>query len=242
MQTENSNIGARAEKYNLKAPSRPLLWLETRALLEGASLLPAMPWLLTQPRGDGRQVMLIPGYGFDDTCTVPLRSYLNRLGYRALPWGLGRNRGRPEADADRTVTQLQKTRRAEEPITLVGWSLGGVIARLVAQRAPGTIREIITLGTPVEGGPKYTAVGDRFAAKLGFDLDTFEDRVHRVNAQGIDCAITIVHSPTDGVVGWEASFDRYNQQARHIAIRGSHMGMVINPVTWRLIARTLAHG
>ncbi|MDJ0709095.1 MAG: alpha/beta fold hydrolase [Woeseiaceae bacterium] len=230
----------RQRRYELQSPNPALKYLEPRALLEALALVPAAPFLLAQSRGDGRQVMLLPGFMADERTMWPLQRYLNYLGYDALPWGLGRNNGQPEQDAGRVVEQLNQVRRADEPITLIGWSLGGVIAREVARREPDKVREVITLGTPVEGGPKYTATSKQFEENKHLDLDTLEQHIHEVNSKGIDCPLTIVYSRGDGIVDWRAAIDRYNPQARHRRIAGSHLGMAVNPVVWRVIARTLA--
>jgi hypothetical protein len=99
---------------------------------------------------------------------------------------------------------------------------------------------VITLGTPVEGGPKYTSIGDFYARGRGIDLDDFEAHVHNVNARGIDAPLTVVFSRSDAVVGWRAAIDRYNPHARHVEVRSSHIGLGTNPAVYRVIARTLA--
>lgn len=230
----------RQERYELQSPNPALKYLEPRAVLEAALLLPAAPFLAKQAKGDGRQIMLLPGFMADERAMWPLQRYLQYLGYEALPWGIGRNNGRPEHDAGRVLEHIQKVRRDGEPITLIGWSLGGVIAREIARREPGLVREVITLGTPVEGGPKYTATSKKFAEKGEIDLDSLERRIHEMNSHGIDCPLTVLYSRSDGIVDWRAALDRYNPQAQHKRIRGSHLGMAFNPVVWRFVARTLA--
>ena len=239
MTTDATPAAERAARYDLRPPARSLKYLEARALIEGASILPAAPWLLAQPRGDGRQIMVLPGFMFDDRSTWPLRRFLRYLGYESLPWHLGRNRGRPEHDAELLARRLPEVRRPDEPITLIGWSLGGVVARLVAQTRPEAVREVITLGTPVEGGPKYTAVGDRFARAQGIDLDEFEGHVHDINREGVTAPVTAIYSRSDGIVGWRAAIDRYNTHARHVRLPCSHLGMGVNPLVWRTIAQVL---
>ena len=230
----------RKARYELQSPNPALKYFEPRALLEAVSLLPASPLLATQARGDGRQVMLLPGFMADERAMWPMQRYLQYLGYEALPWGIGRNNGRPEQDAERVLEAIHAVRRGEEPITLIGWSLGGVIAREIARRAPDLVREVITLGTPVEGGPKYTATATKFAENAKIDLDALEQRIHQMNTHGIECPLTVLYSRSDGIVDWRAAIDRYNPQARHKRIRGSHFGMAFNPTVWRFVARTLA--
>ena len=230
----------RQQRYELQSPNPALKYLEPRALLEAISLLPAAPLLASQARGDGRQVMLLPGFMADERAMWPLQRYLQYLGYEALNWGIGRNNGRPEQDAGRVLEHIQTVRRGDEPITLIGWSLGGVIAREVARREPELVREVITLGTPVEGGPKYTVTSKKYAENPRIDLDALERRIHEMNSQGIEVPLTVLYSRSDGIVDWRAAIDRYNPQARHKRIRGSHLGMAFNPVVWRFVARTLA--
>ena len=224
-----------------RRPSRLATLLELRAPLDWATILLHSPWLLSAPRGDGRPVLLLPGYGTDESSMRPLGRYLRYLGYDVYDWGLGRNRG----DVDSYVEQIGK-RVAEihskldgSPVTLIGWSLGGVIARETARLHEPYVREVITLGTPVIGGPKYTAVGRRFAESASIDLDEFEKEVHTRNSIGIRQPITSIYSKLDGVVGWRASIDVYNEQARNIAVYSSHFGIGANGRVWRLIADTL---
>ncbi len=237
--TANVPARDRAERFGLRPPAITNSFLEARALLEFSSLLPAAPGLLTLPRGDGRPVMALPGFGADDVSTWPLRQFLASLGYRPLPWGLGVNDD-PETAAARLLDRLTSLPTGSEPLTLIGWSLGGIVARLLAHHAPTAVREVITMGTPVEGGPKYTSIGGVYAQRRGINLDAFEAYVHEVNARGIDAPLTVIFSRTDAVVGWRAAIDRYNPHARHVEVRSSHLGLGANPSVYRIIARTLA--
>ena len=239
MSTAHIPAAARAERFGLRPPSTGTGFLEARALFEFSSLLPAFPGLLSLPRGDGRPVMTLPGFGAGDASTWPLRQFLASLGYRPVPWGLGVNRD-PELAAAQLLKRLPSLPAAEEGLTLIGWSLGGIVARLIAHHAPEAVREVITLGTPVEGGPKYTSIGDLYARGRGIDLDDFEAHVHNVNARGIAAPLTVVFSRSDAVVGWRAAIDRYNPHARHVEVRSSHIGLGTNPSVYRIIARTLA--
>ncbi|MGB5811143.1 MAG: alpha/beta hydrolase [Polyangiales bacterium] len=229
----------RQEAFDLAPPSRLLRPLEARAFFEFGSLFPRAPELLAQPRGDGRPVVLMPGFLADDRSTWPLRRYLSHLGYKASGWGLGRNNGNPEACAEAFESRLDSHHRDDAPLTLIGWSLGGVVARVIAMQRPERVREVITMGTPVEGGPKYTTTGDFYARRQGLDLDSFEQHVHEANQAGLRQPLTVIYSRTDAIVGWRAAIDRYNPQARHVEVRGSHLGLGVSPQVWRTIATTL---
>ncbi len=230
----------RESRFGLGRPASLLKFLELRAILETASLLPFAPLLALAARGDGRQVMVVPGFMTDDRITWPLRKYLTWLGYDALPWDMGRNNGLPERDAATLAQRLEREPHAQRGISMIGWSLGGVIAREVARLLPGTVREVITMGTPVEGGPKYTIAGEKFARRNKIDLPHFESHVHDINRKGVTQPLTVIYSHGDGIVGWRAAIDRYNAHARHVRIPGSHLGLGTNPLVWRAIATALS--
>lgn len=225
-------------------PSRLATLLELRAPLDWASLLYRAPQLAVAPKGDGRPVMLIPGYGTDESSMRPLGRYLNYLGYDVYDWAQGKNRGDVEKDIQRVGKRAQEIHagRNGEPVTLIGWSLGGVSAREAARLFEPYVREVITLGTPIIGGPKYTSVGHRFAKSVNLDLDEFEKEVHARNSIGIKQPVTSIYSKADGVVGWRASVDIYNRQANNIQVNSSHFGLGANGKVWHVIANVLANG
>lgn len=225
-------------------PSRLATLAELRAPLDWVTLLLRAPQLLRAPRGDGRPVMLLPGYGADESSMRPLGRYLGYLGYDVYDWGLGRNLGNVNQYTQSIggrVSELYDELN-EATVTLIGWSLGGVIARETARLFEPYVREVITLGTPIIGGPKYTAVAERFAGDGKLDLDEFEKEVHARNSIGIKQPITSIYSKLDGVVGWRASIDSYNAHARNIEVYSSHFGIGAHGKVWRLIADTLARG
>lgn len=230
----------RQERFGLRPPKPSLKYLEARALFEIGALVPSAPSLLSQPKGDGRPIVLVPGFLADDRSMWPLRGFLRYLGYSVQGWGLGRNDGSPQNDAERFLARIDELVKGDKRLTLIGWSLGGVIARIVAMERPDAVREVITLGTPVEGGPKYTTAGAYYARKRGIDLDAFEQHVHEQNQRGLEVPLTIIYSRTDAVVSWRAAIDRYNPQARHIEVPGSHIGLGFSPAVWRIIAGTLS--
>ena len=135
-------------------PPSPLLALTElpRALAELGTLPLASGWLATAPRGDGHPVLVLPGFIASDTSTAILRRYLKRMGYDAHAWELGRNLG-PKAigrEGEKLVARLRAIHELTgQKVSLVGWSLGGVMARLVARRAPEAVRQVISLGFAV---------------------------------------------------------------------------------------------
>ncbi|OAO02108.1 hypothetical protein A8B75_13275 [Sphingomonadales bacterium EhC05] len=200
------------------------------------------PRILTAPKGDSRPIFLIPGYGGSELSMRPLEGFLKRINYDVADWSLGRNRGSVDRDIGRftEVAEARFAENGEQPFTLIGWSLGGIIARELARLSPHLVREVITMGTPIIGGPKYTTPGQRYAKSANIELDAFEREVHARNSIGFDQPLTVIYSNRDGIVGPDIAKDIYNPQARNIRVDGGHLGLGFNPKVWRIIADTLS--
>ncbi|MFO7589815.1 MAG: alpha/beta hydrolase [Acidimicrobiia bacterium] len=214
---------------------------ESWALLELPRLVLHGPVLARRPRGDGRPVVVYPGYGTGDATTAPLRAYLRGLGYDVHGWNLGRNRGDMRAVIAPVLEQARSLARAHaQPVSLVGWSLGGVIAREVAREHPELVRRVITFGTPVVGGPKYTTVAGLYRAQ-GVDLDQLErDLAVLESERPIRVPVTAIYSAEDRVVAWQACLDTTSTAVEHVELRGTHTGLGINPDVYRVVADRLA--
>lgn len=203
-----------------------------------ASLLPlSAPQLFRAPRGRA-SVVLLPGFMASPASMAPLAAYLRFLGHRVRGWGLGRNLAGVEAMIDEFKAELEA--REDEPVALVAWSLGGVVARETAREMPDKVSQVITMGTPVVGGPKYTSVPPGMLTRESMSFDEIEQEVHRRNLQGLKQPITAMYSKSDGVVGWKAAVDIYNPHARNIEVSGTHLGLGTNPSVWLETAKALA--
>jgi pimeloyl-ACP methyl ester carboxylesterase len=216
---------------------------EVRAPFEFVSLALHVHALSKAPKGKGEAVMLVPGYLAGDFSMRPLGTYLKYLGYDVYYTELGRNMGKVNTDMLRLGDRVESVSHAlgAEKVILIGWSLGGVLTREVARLFPDAVQQILTLGTPIVGGPKFTSVGKMYATANNIDLEEFELEVHQRNSMGLTQAVTSIYSKSDGVVGWQASLDIYNSQAINIEVNGSHMGLGVNPEVWLTIAGILGN-
>ncbi len=185
--------------------------------------------------------MVVPGFGADDLAVLLLTRRLRALGYDAISWGLGRNTGNLKKLQPLLVERVRRfadSRGAR--VRLVGWSLGGAMSRDVAREHPELVAQLITLGSPVVGGAKFTAVG-RSYRKRGLDLDRMAQMADaRETAKQISVPVTALYDRHDGIVNWGACIDRHNRHVKHVEVRCSHLGMVVDRTVFGIIANALA--
>ncbi len=170
---------------------------------------------------------------------APLKAYLQWLGHDVRHWGFGINEGKPERDALRLGAVVAKLHSAGQPrVSLVGWSLGGVIAREIAREHPEAVRRVVTYGTPAIGGPSFTAAARAFghvectrAAQLITALD--RDRP-------IVTPITAIYTRRDRVVSWPACIDRVSRNCEHVEAASTHLGLGLDPAVWLAVADALS--
>lgn len=124
-------------------------------------------------------VAVFPGFSAGDLSTFVIRRSLQKAGYRVHRWRLGVNGGRVPTLIPKVVSRTEALfARYDEPVALVGWSLGGVLAREVARERPEIVKSVVTLGSPVVGGPKYTK-----AAKFYEQVMRWEACIDHYNPQ-----------------------------------------------------------
>lgn len=229
-----------ANGRGLEPPEPGNLGREAQVLLEVPRLLLRLPGLRRQPRAAGDPVLVVPGFGASDASLWALRRYLGSLGYRVRGWGLGRNNGNVPDLIPRVVERTAAlAERTGASVNLVGWSLGGTLSREVARERPDLVRQVITLGTPVIGGPRYT-VAAGYYERQGYDLGEIESYVDERNRTPIEVPITAIYSRRDAIVAWGACIDRLSADVEHIEVKTSHLGLTLSPEVYRLVAERLA--
>ena len=223
---------------------RPSLALEQRAGVELAELIASPVYYgLGVPRGDGRTILLLPGFMGSDSYLTVLGGWLRRIGYRPAQSGISFNAG----SLKRLLRQVE--RRCEElaardgRLTLIGHSLGGIFARVTAVARPDLVEHVIALGSPLVGNPRdaahpiVRAIGQilimddpRDEAEAMFQLATrLPDEVR----------LTSIYTREDAVVDYRSCLDE-DPNAACYEVRGTHVGLAWNAAVYRLLGRVLA--
>jgi pimeloyl-ACP methyl ester carboxylesterase len=183
------------------------------ALLEFAGLLvSSVFWWPKMTESDGHSVMVIPGYGGSDRHYAPLRSWLTRLGYRAVPSEIIENSGWSQQIVDRLGGIVQDEFRGNgKRVTLIGHSLGGLQARSVARLRPDAVGQIVALGAPL------AYAGGEIPATV---------------------AIASIYTPSDLPFEPQA----LESHAENIEVRGTHNGLAANRRVYEVLAGLLSKG
>ncbi len=217
------------------------LW---RAGIELSALPWAAPVLGAAPTGDGHPVLVLPGFATGDRSTVLLRRYLHDLGYQAHRWKLGRNFDHYSVgmDGEWLAARIRAIREASgRKVSLVGWSLGGMLAREAARHDPDNVRQVITLGSPFHGDPHASNVWRAFETMTGQRMDSpgFLQRMAAA-AAAPPVPSTSIFSKSDGIVAWRNCVEAPGPHTDNIEVCGSHCGLVVNPPVLYAIADRLA--
>jgi pimeloyl-ACP methyl ester carboxylesterase len=232
----------------LRAPGLLRLALEMRAPLEFVASLAAAPWLLSAPRGDGHGVIVYPGFMGTDISTQPMRRLLRWLGHDVHGWGQGRNLGPQPEVMDQALARIRALAAQHgRPVSLVGWSLGGLYARELAKLAPDAVRQVVSLGTPFDVPAQADGnanPGDATNAQRLFEFINRGKPQLRPSREALRQAppvpTTSIYSRSDGVVAWQCSLQPAGPMSESIEVPASHIGLGVNPLALYALADRLA--
>lgn len=223
---------------------------EWRGLLEALTLPWALPWLAGAPRGDGHPVLLLPGFMGNDATLAALKWYLANRGYDVHTWGFGRNVGFRSRHAQALEQKIRHMHHAGgRPVSLVGWSLGGVFSLYGAHQAPECVRSVITLGSPVtmDGARSCSpalvkALYRLVAHPLGTHAHAMLPHAKKLRERTpLPMPTSCLYSVSDGVVPpQEATLDGDPALHENIRVFGSHLGLGFNPMALAIVAERLA--
>jgi pimeloyl-ACP methyl ester carboxylesterase len=225
-----------AQPVDSAPPALSLLLRElgaVAAMRTKAAFAEAVP---TDIKGDGRNVLVLPGFMAGDSSTARLRKSLQLAGFQAHSWNLGRNFGVKVDIFDRLDRRLDEI-GAEEPITLIGWSLGGLIAREYAKHAPDRIARVITLGTPFSGCPRANNAWRLYEFVAGYRVDA--PPIASEPGKKPPVPTIALWSRRDGVIAPRAACGEPGETDVSIELQCSHMAFVTDPEAIRTICQAV---
>ena len=174
--------------------------------------------------GRGQPVLVYPGFMADDSSTALLRNSLDAAGYRSFTWDRGFN-----VMVRANMVELLRTRldavRVEaggQDVILVGWSLGGLFARQVANADPTGIAMVVTLGSPFSGDLRANNAWRLIERTNGHPVDALPMPIGFREKPAVHTIA--VWSARDGIVAPETSRGDPDQSDERIELDCTHMG------------------
>ena len=227
---------------NIDAPPLYNVLLETRSLIEWTTMFGIYHIIPKQKKGGDKPVLLMPPYLGNDHSTRFVRRYLKAVGFKSYKWELGVNMINSKY-IPKLVERLDEIyEKHQEKVSLVGWSGGGILAKIIANRYPDKVEQLITIGSPVWGVKNMQTPiirtleflrGKTLRARNKQILEELED-IPKV-------PITCIYTKTDGLVPWKNCLEAetYRKDIRNVEVFGSHCGLGANASVLVTIANAL---
>lgn len=168
--------------------------------------------------------MVIPGLTTGDISTTLLRRTLKARGFRAQGWGQGINTGADAQKLKLLEARLYALRRhTGKRVVLIGWSLGGLYARVLAHRCAEHVDMVVTVASPFSGSRRanrawkvYEALNDHTVDNPPFAED--------ISAKPPVPTIA-VWSAIDGIVAPECCCGRKGEADHTLQIDAPHFAL-----------------
>ena len=191
--------------------------------------------------GDGRPVIVLPGLFTSDARTKMLRRVLTNAGYRTYGWGLGYNMPIRADIFERFGAQVYDVQQREgAAVTLVGWSLGGLIARAYAAHEPEHIAGVITLGSPFSGNPRSNRAWKIYEMAADHKVDAPPIIFDRSAKPPVPTAA--IWSARDGIVAVESARGEPHERDQEVEIACGHFAMSCAPDALEAVLKLLGGG
>lgn len=223
---------------NISDQSRPPLRLLIReGLALGSRFRRGFGRLGERGPAQGPPLMVVPGFLATDRTTLGLQRALAGAGYRVAGWGLGFNRGASPDILERVAARIEQHGRGR-PVVLVGWSLGGIIAREAAKFRPDLVDKVVTMGTPFSGDPHWTNAWRLYELVAGHKVDSppIETRL----AEKPPVPTLAIWSKRDGVIAPACARGREGESDRQVELDCGHMDFGVSGRVFPRIVEAIA--
>jgi pimeloyl-ACP methyl ester carboxylesterase len=191
------------------------------------------------PRGNGRPVVVLPGFFTQDTSTARLRSFLTQQDFCVHVWGQGVNIGPTKlalAGLERRLEEVAE-RYGVAP-ALIGQSLGGTIAREAAKRRPDLVSHVVTIVSPIRLPVPTTLAPLAQCAALVWDRSARTAMGQLADPPPMK--LTAIVAQNDGLIDARSCIPDPAPNVEVIFVDGIHTAMGSNPIVQRIVAARLA--
>lgn len=232
------------EEINRRIESPPLfnVVLETRSVVEWISMFGIYPFIPKHKASKNRPVLLMPPYLGNDLSTTFVRNYLKSVGFKTYKWELGVNMINSKS-LPKLIEKLDEIFEIhQEKVSLVGWSGGGIFAKIIANRHPDKVEQLITIGSPVWGVKNMkTPVVRSLEFLRGRKLKERNDKFIKELEEIPDVPVTCIYTKTDGLLPWKHCMEAetLRKDIKNIEVFGSHCGMGANASVLLTVANSL---
>ena len=231
-------------EINRKIESPPLfnVLLETRSAIEWFTMFGVYPFIPKHKVTKNKPVLLMPPYLGNDLSTTFVRNYLKSVGFETYKWDLGVNMINSKS-LPKLIEKLDEIfEKHQEKVSLVGWSGGGIFAKIIANRHPDKVEQLITIGSPVWGvenmkTPVIRSLEFLRGKKLRERNAKFIKELEEIPRVPITC----IYTKTDGLLPWKHCMEAetLRKDIKNIEVFGSHCGMGANASVLLTVANTL---
>lgn len=216
-------------------------------------------WGCTKYRGNGAPVMVIPGFsGSDLFYQLTILPWLARIGYRPFPscvsaGGLPLNVGCPRDQTERIERRLDGiVKETKRLVVVIGHSLGGMQARVLASKRPDLVKHAIILGSPA----RVPAHGD-IKEEIRDTLEKLQNFWRKLLSLPADCGtsecacgfferslgndlgttVTSLYSKGDELLDWRVCLG--SDPRRNFEVQGGHGSMIMSLSAYQVLAEVL---
>jgi len=239
-----NNFKVEIDRINANIPPPPLfnVLLETRAVTEWTSMFWLYPFIPKHKSKKSKPILLMPPYLGNDNSTIFVRKYLKSIGFKTYKWNLGVNMINSKS-LPKLIEKLDEIyEKHQEKVSLVGWSGGGIFAKIIANRYPEKVEQLITIGSPVWGvknmkTPIVKTLEFVRGAKLRERNLKFIKELEEIPTVPITC----IYTKTDGLIPWKNCMEAetFRDDIKNVEVFGSHCGMGANATVLLTVANAL---
>jgi len=231
------------KENKIKPPSRIWLLVQPLAILELLFFFFSMPFLFFRyPRGNA-PILILPGFLTGDWYMWPMKIILRMKGYRVYGSTFGLSMGYRGRINDGLLKRLREIseKNNNQKVALIGFSLGGIYARSIAQTCPELVSQVFTLSSPFMKISNSINIQNiyRFISGKRFEEDINLEISGRIKEK-LSMPTFSIHSVFDGIVSSESCLEMEDDNTFNYKVFSTHCGLPHNYYAIKIILEKLS--